>query len=553
MAKQLIWILGVFVVLTGCVDHSNEPLVARWNSGSLSLSELDDHIVNTPPVDRVVDTSDPVSWWKDHAEEVILHKILLDAADLETDAIFISALRDERRRLVADAKILKRRGPIAEPSAEELQHAWTKLEKVFNTPESRQLYNIFRRAESKENQAAAIKEMRKVRQRILSGESFQDIAETSSDSESRHRRGFVGTFQPGQLDPRLDAIVFSLEQESPSEPVVSGDGVHLFFVRSVSPKQSMTFEESRSELISHLQIETRWNRLNETAQELWTPLESDIIFEAEDVPKALRQEGDETILRVGDFAMSKSRWFRWANSNLDERKNAADYVLGYLTLVRNEMILQGVEATTGIDTETTKALSEIELRLRAERQLEIELQESVGDEELASYFSANSRRFATARKSHFRRLEVSLDDSPVALMSHLEKGCEALERGEMNLDKLALKLGGTIDDLGWLTGPQLARVLPNASPSVLGLESGKYGHPFSTGRSLVLLEVVATEAQSVPVLDEVRPQVLAQYIKAERPRLLKRVKESLLSNAGVEFEEMWLDSLSRPGELSPTS
>ena len=48
---------------------------------------------------------------------------------------------------------------------------------------------------------------------------------------------------PGQLEPNLEAVIFRLAEGVPSEPVLSGDGGHLFLVDSLFPKRQLAFDE----------------------------------------------------------------------------------------------------------------------------------------------------------------------------------------------------------------------------------------------------------------------------------------------------------------------
>jgi hypothetical protein len=216
------------------------------------------------------------------------------------------------------------------------------------------------------------------------------------------------------------------------------------------------------------------------------------------------------------------------------------------------MILQGVEAATGVDEGIAKALEAIEDRLIADGQLEIELRRAVTDDEILTYYSTNSSRFATAPQSHLQRLEVPIDDNPVAVMGRLEQARVELNRGGLDLVDLARELGGEVDDLGWLDRPGLARVIPSSPTSILAVPAGEFGSPFTTSHSLVLLEVVDVETPRIPPLDEIRLKVVARYVVEERPRLEKRARETMLLNAGVEFEPSWLESFIRSSEKSPT-
>ena len=316
MAKQLIILIGIVFVLVGCLGQPAEDLVARWQGGSLSRIDLESFIIGFPlPEDRIVDEKDPGAWWREQAEETILERLLVEAAAPAVRDGLEAALRDELRVLVAESEILKRLGPIVEPSEESLESAWVELESTLKSPERRQLLNIFRRATDPSAQKIALDELEDLRRRVVAGESFGRIAEAFSDSESRHRRGMVGVFERGQLDPGLEEIVFSLTPDIPSEPVSTDDGGHLFLVRSVFPERSLRYEESRPELVRHVLAEKHRTRLEETARELWQPMESDVILDPDELERVLRSTENGIVLRVGSFEVNRNEWLRRSRSN----------------------------------------------------------------------------------------------------------------------------------------------------------------------------------------------------------------------------------------------
>ncbi len=73
----------------------------------------------------------------------------------------------------------------------------------------------------------AMNEMIGLRERILAGESFQQIASQYSDDGSAAAGGYLGTFGLGQMTYAFENAAFSLEVGELSEPVVTTFGIHL--------------------------------------------------------------------------------------------------------------------------------------------------------------------------------------------------------------------------------------------------------------------------------------------------------------------------------------
>ena len=68
-----------------------------------------------------------------------------------------------------------------------------------------------------------------VRDRILDGESFSDLARSYSDCPSKSDGGDLGRFSHGQMARRFSDAAFALQPGELSEPVHTEFGVHLIF------------------------------------------------------------------------------------------------------------------------------------------------------------------------------------------------------------------------------------------------------------------------------------------------------------------------------------
>lgn len=73
-------------------------------------------------------------------------------------------------------------------------------------------------------------EATRLRNRVLAGESFADLATRNSLSPDSENGGSLGMFAQGQLPPEFDKVLFALTPGRVSQPVKSPYGVHLFLV-----------------------------------------------------------------------------------------------------------------------------------------------------------------------------------------------------------------------------------------------------------------------------------------------------------------------------------
>ncbi len=72
-----------------------------------------------------------------------------------------------------------------------------------------------------------VEEMDRMRERILSGESFEELAMEYSDDGSAGNGGYLGSFGPGEMTYAFEDAAFALETGEISEPVVTPFGIHI--------------------------------------------------------------------------------------------------------------------------------------------------------------------------------------------------------------------------------------------------------------------------------------------------------------------------------------
>lgn len=85
-------------------------------------------------------------------------------------------------------------------------------------------------------------EMIQLRARIISGESFEELAMEYSDDGSAANGGSLGTFGPGEMTLAFEDAAFSLEEGEISAPVVTTFGIHI--IRLDGKNEDGTIEAS---------------------------------------------------------------------------------------------------------------------------------------------------------------------------------------------------------------------------------------------------------------------------------------------------------------------
>ena len=104
-------------------------------------------------------------------------------------------------------------------------------------------------------EAEALAKALEIRQKIVEGTDFGDLARAeSNDSGSSSKGGELGFLKPGQTVPSFEEAAFALPVGEISPPVKTTYGYHLIQVEEKKPTR--TFEELRPELERNLEAET---------------------------------------------------------------------------------------------------------------------------------------------------------------------------------------------------------------------------------------------------------------------------------------------------------
>ncbi len=193
------------------------------------------HIVTVPYqdfVDEVVITDEDIeAYYEDNldrfmtTEQVRIAYVELDARDL-TDGL--------------------------ELSEEELRRRYEAASERYLTPETRRASHVLIESndERTPEQARALAE--EIRQRVLDGEDFAELAEEYSDDPgSSADGGDLGWIGPEDMVRAFEDELYDLSEPGDvSEPVETRFGWHIIRLDDIRPPEGMSFEEARDEILA---------------------------------------------------------------------------------------------------------------------------------------------------------------------------------------------------------------------------------------------------------------------------------------------------------------
>jgi parvulin-like peptidyl-prolyl isomerase len=153
-----------------------------------------------------------------------------------------------RERLMAE--LVKGRAPL---SRQELNQYYLAHQEEYQRPEQLQARQMLIKSRA---------EAENIRQRLIAGENFADLARQYSLSPDRDQGGSLGLVARGELPPEFEQVLFALKPGDISPVVHSSYGLHLFVVEKHLSAGLLPFESVEDEI--------RHQQQNQVAAEIFT-------------------------------------------------------------------------------------------------------------------------------------------------------------------------------------------------------------------------------------------------------------------------------------------
>ena len=129
---------------------------------------------------------------------------------------------------------------------------------LFMLPEKRQAKHILipLEADTLDAEAAAMKVVAEVQDKIAAGEAFEALAKAySKDPGSADTGGDLGSFEQGMMVPEFDEAVFAMKVGEVSEPVKTDFGFHLIKLTGIDSAQSQPLAEVKTQVTEQYQLQ----------------------------------------------------------------------------------------------------------------------------------------------------------------------------------------------------------------------------------------------------------------------------------------------------------
>ncbi|MDH5543515.1 MAG: peptidylprolyl isomerase [Nitrospinota bacterium] len=141
-----------------------------------------------------------------------------------------------RRNLVIEGLIQKKIAPLVEIQDKELKSYYNEHKEEFSVGERVHAFHIV---------LPSLSEADEIRNEIVFGGDFEEIAIKYSVSPDGKKGGDLGVFSRGQMPAEFDSILFDLQLNEISRVIESPYGYHIFKVVKKYKPTAMKFEEAR--------------------------------------------------------------------------------------------------------------------------------------------------------------------------------------------------------------------------------------------------------------------------------------------------------------------
>jgi peptidyl-prolyl cis-trans isomerase SurA len=139
-----------------------------------------------------------------------------------------------RNNLLTQEVIRREVGSHINISGDEIKKYYAEHQKDFDRPEQVVLYEIFlsTAGKSPEEMSSVERKAEDLRNRVVKGEDFNEIAKHFSEGSTATDGGLLGTFERGQLDKQLEDVVFQMNKGQMTDVIQTKTGFEVLKVEA---------------------------------------------------------------------------------------------------------------------------------------------------------------------------------------------------------------------------------------------------------------------------------------------------------------------------------
>lgn len=253
-----LFLVGFAHMLFGATDD----FIASYGDLNIDVEELDYMVSNAPPTVQREARVDPEARYELLASLFVSKSILAKTRDLKEEGDFDNYYKFQFQLFKLarefDEKLFQAKLTIPDLNPIALERYRASKEEIARQPETRLLSHILLLCTESCDAEAKKSEMEGLRQRLLEGESFSDLAaEFSQDPGSRQRGGQLSrpiSLNDESVDEVFRTTAFSLSRSGDLSGIVkSRFGYHVVRLEKVNASRLYSFDEAKPALLKELE------------------------------------------------------------------------------------------------------------------------------------------------------------------------------------------------------------------------------------------------------------------------------------------------------------
>lgn len=498
--------------LVSCASTSGSDVVATWRGGSVDRATWQSWLYHRG-LDDLPETR------LGYLEEMLTTIVLAQSAQahaLPDGPVVRSELEIAENRVLATALSRRVVSAVVVEDAE-VEELLRENPAAFHKPRRLRLRNITKRipvGASDDERAAVRSAMEGIRERVLDGESFADIARAESDSQTRFQGGAMGLVRPGDLAPELERVAFGLVPGEVTPVLQTSLGFVLLRCDAVFEAVVPTREEQLRKIRENL---TRL-RANEALEKVGNAV-------TEEWPPTVAEDG---VLRCGDHPVVSG------NPAGGLRVSTASQWCLQFGLAA-EARRAGLGDDAGVRAEIAWSRRDVlalhEIARRAQEKLR-----PVTREEALEEYTAHPGRYHEADAVRVSGFRVSFDrNTALEIDRRVEEAYAGIVADELTMEEAAAGVDGAILINGdrWYTGVEIAAWGPNPSRTLSELTVGEVARPVRQDSELMVLRLEERRPSRQRPFDEVEEGIRARLGGKQLAEIRQGIESEVRRGLGI--------------------
>lgn len=409
------------------------------------------------------------------------------ALKLHTTEVFRIARLDFEGRLLHE-ELRRHLTEQVEVTPEELDLEVERRKDGFVRPKRVRLRNLLKRypeGSDAEQIAQARKELETLRQQLVDGADFAELAGRESDSQTRYRGGMIGWITPGKLGGEIETIAFALDVGEISPVIATRDGFTILRCEEVDSAHSPPLAAIRSRVETNLRKErfaARWQDIERRVEAVvidWDAVDSG---SAKDVLFTLTLAGPGTEKENPWTVQDVRTWLQVRGQRPFEKLSEHRRTEVLRTLIE-QLIAQQEARALGLGDTLNRLVHWFEistLTATFEQQLIESRFKPLTEVEIRAFYEANRERYRRPAQRQLQVIRQSADrDTLLQAFRDMERLAKEIQAGELAFEDAARRAsdhpsaarGG---HLGWVSQTQVSGGLgPNVLKALEGMAIGQ--------------------------------------------------------------------------------